>query len=164
MKKFLTISCMLAMAACAFAAGNLKADDCEVGNAKNKATIKGDFKYSVDKGIVVEDKSKSPIKNGDVAYSKRIKTAGVVDGIIFSAKKGEVVTVVATSAGKNDSRTLTIRPADNQTKKIGSLTAPAWNASSPSFTTGSVTIPKDGEYIIRGSSGGGLYIFEIDIK
>ena len=164
MKKVLVISCLLAMAFSAFAAGNLKADDCTVGEAKNNATIKGDFRYYIEKKIVVSDKSASPIKDGDKVYKKRIETKGITDGIVFTAKKGDVVTVVATSGSKTDSRAITVRPFDKQTKKIGSITVPAWNGDSPKLASGTVTIPADGEYIVRGSSGGGMYIFEIDIK
>ncbi len=164
MKKLLALVCAMAMAACAFAAGNLKADECELGEAKDGVVIKGDFKYFVDSTILVSDKSSEPIKNGDVSYTKRIETKGIKDGIVFSAKKGEVVTVVGTSGSKKESRTFSIRPVDNQGKKIGSMKAPEWNMKSPKFSTGSVTIPEDGEYIVRGTSGGGMYIFEIDIK
>ena len=162
MKKLLTLVCMAAIATSVFAAGNLKADDCDLGTVTSKKEVKSGFTFVPEKGIVVEDKSKEPVKNGDVAYKKRIKTKGITDAIQFSAKKGEVVTIVGTSASKESSRQLSLRSTDG--KKIASLEAPAWNADSPKFTTGTIEIPADGDYIIRSNAGGGLYIFEIDIK
>ena len=164
MKKLIALVCMSVMAVCAFAAGNLKADECELGEVSSSKEIKPGFAYFFDKGITIEDKSADPIKNGDVTYSKRIKTKGIADGIKITAKKGEVLTIVATSSSKNEARFATLRPADKLSKKIGSIKCPEWNMSAPKFSTGSITIPEDGEYVLRGSSGGGLYFFEIDLK
>ena len=161
MKKLITLACMAVMAVSAFAAGNLKADDCKVGSATAGTTVNG-FKFVPEKGITVEDKSKEPVKNGDIAYKKRIKTNGMRDAIQFSAKAGEVVTIVATSKSKEEARQLAVRDAKG--KKIATINAPAWNANSPSFTSETVTIPADGDYLINAVAGGGLYIFEIDVK
>ncbi len=84
------------------------------------------------------------------------------DAIQFSAKAGEVVTIVATSKSKEEARQLAVRDAKG--KKIATINAPAWNANSPSFTSETVTIPADGDYLINAAAGGGLYIFEIDVK
>ena len=162
MKKLLTLVCMAAIATSVFAAGNLKADDCDLGTVTSKKEVKSGFTFVPEKGIVVEDKSKEPVKNGDVAYKKRIKTNGMRDAIQFSAKAGEVVTIVATSKSKDEARQLAVRDAKG--KKIATMNAPAWNANAPEFTSEKVTIPADGDYIVNAAAGGGLYIFEIDIK
>lgn len=162
MKKFLTLTCLTALTFAAFAAGNLKADDLNVGTISAKTEVKAGFTVVPVKGVVVEDKAKEPIKNGDISYTKRIKTNGIDDGIQFSAKKGEVVTIVATSASKDNARQVSVRNAAGKT--VGALTAPAWNMSSPLFSTGTVEIPEDGDYVVRGVKDGGLYIFEIDVK
>ena len=162
MKKLVTLACLVSLTFAAFAAGNLKADDCDIGKFNSKKEAKPGFTFVPAKGISVEDKSKEPIKNGDVAYTKRIKLGGVEDSIQFSAKKGEVVKIVATSSNKDDAREVSLRNVAG--KKIGTLKAPAWNMASPKFTEGTIEIPADGDYVVRGVSGGGLYIFEIDVK
>lgn len=159
MKKILAFATTMLIALSAFAAGSLSANDCDLGPINGKKTVKG-FTLVVQKAITIEDKSKEPIKNGDKAYSKRIKMGGANDYIEFEAKQGETVKVVATSGSKETPRAVVIA---NGAKKLYKADAPAWNASSPSYSNAEYVIPADGKYRVRGE-GGGMYFFEVIVE
>lgn len=161
MKKLMAIATTMMLAFSAFAAGNLKADDCTVGElaAGKKVTAKGFVINGAQKGGKIEDKSKEPVKNGDKAYSKRIQFKGADGFVEFDVKAGEVVSVVAASSSKTDARAVRIT---NEGKKLADIAAPAWNADSPSFSSEKVTMKTDGKCVIKGF-GGGIYLFEIDV-
>ena len=162
MKKLIAAAALaLTLAAGAFAAGSVKSNDCTVGKYTSAFKVNG-FSFNPVKGIDIEDKAAEPIKNGDVSYTKRIKTKGIDDYISFKAKKGEKVSIVATSGSKDNARVAGVVNAKN--KKIGTADCPAWNMADPKFSSCSIEIPEDGEYKVKSTGDGGLYIFEIVVK
>lgn len=162
MKKIIaTIVLAASLVTAAFASKAIKADDFAIGDiAAGKSVKSNGFVLSgAQKGVSVEDKSAHPIKNGDKSYAKRIKTKGADGFIEFDVKAGDIVSVVATSSSKETARAIRVI---NEGKKLGDISAPAWDASSPSYTQGSVTVLKDGKCQVKGF-GGGVYIFEINV-
>ena len=164
MKKIIaTLILAASIVAGAFAAGNVTANDFAVGEIKAGKSVaaKGFSLNGAQKGATVEDKSKDGgIKIEDKVYKNRIKMKGADGNIEFDVKAGDIITVVATSSSKESPRAIRII---NEGKKLGDITAPAWNMKSPSYTQGSVTAVKDGKCVVKGF-GGGVYIFEIDVK
>lgn len=163
MKRIIVAFSLAILSFAAFAGGTLKADDCAAGDiaAGKKVVVKGFTLTAPDKGLKVEDKSASPIKNGDVSYAKRIKMNGADGFVEFSAKAGEKISVVATSTSKDKAREIII--TDNKNKKLSRMEAPAWNMETPLFTEGTFDVPEDGIYRVKGF-GGGVYIFEISVN
>ena len=162
MKKLIaTLILAASLVTAAFASKSIKADDFAVGETAAGKNVKanGFVLNGAQKGVAVEDKSKNPIKNGDKSYTKRIKTKGADGFIEFDVKAGDIVSVVATSSSKEAARAIRVI---NEGKKLGDIAAPAWNASSPAYTNGSVTVVKDGKCQVKGF-GGGVYIFEINV-
>jgi len=164
MKKiFVSAIILAAMSFFAFAKGSVKADDFTVGEIKPGKTLSanGFTINGADKGVKVEDRAVSPVKNGDKVYKKRIQTKSSAGFIEFEAKAGDVVKVTATSASKEAMRSVLF--TDKNGKKLQLIEAPVWNASSPSFTNETFTVPSDGIYHVKGV-GGGIYFFEISVE
>lgn len=162
MKKLITVVSALLLSFGAFAESSFVANDCTAGliEAGKKIIVKDFTINGAQKGGIIEDKGKSPIKNGDKVYSKRLQFKGADGFIEFDAKAGDVISVVATSVSKTDARAVRIT---NEGKKLADISAPAWNMASPSFSSESVTVLTDGKCRIKGM-GGGVYIFEIEIR
>ena len=131
----------------------------EIAPGKTVAA-KGFVLNGAQKGATIEDKSKEPVKIGDKSFAKRIKMKGADAYIEFDVKAGDIISVMATSSSKESPRAIRIL---NDGKKLGDITAPAWNMKNISVTQGSVTALKDGKCQVKGF-GGGVYIFEVDIK
>ena len=163
MKKIIaTIVLAASLVAGAFAAGTITSDDFNLGEIAPGKTVaaKGFVLNGAQKGATIEDKSKEPIKIGDKSFAKRIKMKGADAYIEFDVKAGDIISVMATSSSKESPRAIRIL---NDGKKLGDITAPAWNMKNISVTQGSVTALKDGKCQVKGF-GGGVYIFEVDVK
>lgn len=164
MKKLIAMASAMLISLSAFAAGTFSANDAAVSDLApgKKVTVNRFTINGAEKGGRIEDKSKEPVKNGDKSYNKRLQFKGADGYIEFSAKKGEKITVVATSSSKSDARAIRVQGGPKN-KKLGDITAPAWNANAPAFTQGSLEVPEDGTYKVKGF-GGGVYIFEVIVQ
>ena len=162
-KKVVSILAMMTGICAAAFCDTLKADDLAVGDIKSgkKVTVNGFSVCGADKGIKVEDKSASPIMNGDTSYTKRISTRGADGYIEFKAKAGQKISVVATSGSKDKAREVLV--VNEKGKTLFKAPAPAWNMDSPSFSQGSLDVAADGVYRVKGK-GGGIYFFEISVE
>lgn len=144
----------------AFAAGTLSADDVDLGAIAANKTVKG-FTFVPSKGLSNEDKSKEPININGKTFTRRLKASGADDYISFQAKKGEKVSAIVCSGSKDSDRQVVVKNAKN--KKLSLAVAPKWNMAAPKGSEFSFEVPEDGEYRICGA-GGGIYIFEIEVK
>ena len=157
-----TIALVVSLVAGAFAVGTVTSNDYNIGELApgKKMEAKGFVINGAQKGAVIEDKTKDPIKIGDKSFDKRIKMKGADAFIEFDVKAGDIISVIATSSSKEIPRAIRII---NEGNKIGDIAAPVWNVKKLSVSQGTVTAVKDGKCLVRGF-GGGVYIFAVETK
>lgn len=167
MKKLaILVSLILAVGSFAFAETYVSANDVEKGTYTDVKKLEDGFALNgtADKPVEVTKVGEEKAEYNGEVFTQRFKLGGsgstTARNISFSAKKGQVVTILGLSSSKTDTRSIAV--ADTQGQVVGSVdVAPA--AGAVPLSVGTVKIPADGDYFVY-SKKSGIYIYTIVVK
>ena len=166
MKKLIATLTALAaaMTMSVFAEKYISANDLEKETLTANKTCEDDFTITASDEKSVEIGSQSSdcpnAVNGEV-FTKRIKLGSgkfAFRSITFPAKAGQKVTVYCKSSSKTDARVISVLNEKNE--EVGTIDAKAYPDE---MSTGSVTIPEDGNYAVTPKKNT-IYVYEVIVE